>query len=200
MRGPRSFVQQMSAATTLPSRSQCDSIGDHVCDVDVGWRHALLVAAQRLLTFIGGHVDAERLEELVVDVARAAVMWSDKDHDGVVVVRPHSEEAIIAVEVPAAHVLQLGAREPVSSGLAASVLQLTDRAERGGPTRTAEISDLAVGDGRQRDVGRGFSRRRSSAISLRRSSLNGTTRPARRSANPSSEPSSATRSLTTRIT
>lgn len=103
--------------------------------------------------------------------------------------------------VPTADVVERGPREPVTRGLAAPVLQLTDCAQRRRPARTEEVSHLAVGDGRQRDFNRGFySSRRSSAISLRRSSPSGTTRPARKSAKPSSEPSRAAWSRRMRIT
>lgn len=89
------------------------------------------------------------------------------------------EEPIVAIEVPAADVVELGPGEAVPRGLAAPVLQLTDRPQRSGPSTTTEGSHLAVGDGRQRDFDRGFfPRRRRSAISLRRSSPSGTTRPA----------------------
>lgn len=157
-----------------------DGIGDGVRDVGVGRRFPFLVAARRLVSFVGRHVDAERLDELVVDAPSAAMVRSDEIDDGLLVARPNREEAIFAIQVPAADVVELVAREPVTSGLATDVLQLTDRPQRRRPSATAEVSHLSVGDGRQRDFDRGFfSRRRRSVISLRRSSPSGTTRPAR---------------------
>ena len=96
--------------------------------------------------------------------------------------------------------VELASRQSVSRGFAASVLQLADRPQRGRPSTTAESSNLAIGDGRQRDFDRDFFSRRGSLISSTRSSPSGTTRPARRSANPSSDPSSAAQSLRMRIT
>jgi hypothetical protein len=107
-------------------------------------------------------------------------MGSDEDDDRAFVARPDRQEAILAVQVSAADVVEPLAREPVARCLAASVFQLADRSQRGRPSVTAEFSYLSVGDGRQRDFDRGsFSRRRRSAISRRRSSPSGTTRPAR---------------------
>lgn len=161
------------------SRASLDSVRDHFCCLLVEGRQALVVAAGRLLAFVRWDVGTERIEELVVDVARLAAVRTDEHDDGTIVGRPHGEHAVAAVQVAAADVIEVGAGEPVSRGVAAQVGYLTKDAERGISSSTAECSELLVGDLGQRDFDRRASCSRSWAISALTSSPSATVFPAR---------------------
>ena len=146
-------------------------------------------------------LDTERVEELVVHVAGVVAVRSDDDDHDPLGLGPDSEETVAAVEVPAADLFEVIAGEAVAAGLAALILKLAQDSDGSLPPATSKGSNLAVGDDCQADFGRRLdSRVCNSAISARRSSPNGTMRPAWRSAKPSSVPSRAARSRRTRIT
>lgn len=105
-----------------------------------------------LLSFVGRHVDVQRLDELVVDTPRGVVMRFDEDDKGALVARPNRAKSILRSEVSTADVVEPLTREPVSRDFAAAVLQFTDRPQRRSPSTPAQVSHLAVGDGRQRDL------------------------------------------------
>lgn len=129
---------------------------------------------------VAWNVGAERPEQLVVDVARPAAVWADEDDNRLIVGRPDSQHPVAAVEVATADVLDVRPSEPVTGGLAASVLDLTNDAECGVSSATAEYPDLLVGDVRQRDVDRRLAPCfRRSAISALRSAPSGTVLAAR---------------------
>ncbi len=107
-------------------------------------------------------------------------MRRDEKDDGTVGGWPHRQHPIAAVEVSAAHVVEILAGEPIARGLASPILHLADDSERHYPATAAERSDLPISDSGQRDFDRRLvSRFRSSAISALRSSPSGSTRPAR---------------------
>lgn len=182
-------------------RPSLDGVGDGFGGLDVDRWRALLVAARRLLALVSRRVDAQRIEELVVHVAGVVRVRSDEKDDGSLGLGPDSEQAVDAIEVPAAHLLEVTAGEAVAAGLAALILKLAQDSDGSLRPATSKGSNLAVGDDCQADFGRRLdSRVCNSAISARRSSPNGTMRPAWRSAKPSSAPSRAARSRRTRIT
>ncbi len=191
----------MSAASPGLSSQRLDGVGDGFGGLDVDRWIAFLVAARGLLALVLRRLDAQPIEQLVVHIARVVAVRSDEDDDDPLGLGPDGEETVAAVEVSAAHVLQLFASESVATGFAALVLKLAEDTNGGLPPTTAEVSNLAVGDDRQADFDRGFlALCLRFAISACRSSPSGTTRRAVRSANPSSAPASAARSLRMPIT
>src|SRR5581483_3740759 len=86
--------------------------------------------SRRLLAFVRWDVGTERIEELVVDVACLAAVRTDEHDDGTIVGPPDGGHAVAAVQAAAADVVEVGAREPVSRGVAAPVGYLTKNAER----------------------------------------------------------------------
>jgi hypothetical protein len=73
-----------------------------------------------------------------------AVVRSDRQHDGVIGRRPHREQAVGAVEVPAAHLVKLGSGQPVARRFAAPVEQLQQGRAGACGTASAQGRDLAL--------------------------------------------------------
>lgn len=62
-------------------------------------------------------------------------MGADRDDDGMLGAEPHGEQAIVAVEVPAADMVEFWSGQPVPSRLAPEVEELgEDRPGPGGAT------------------------------------------------------------------
>lgn len=149
---------------------------------------------------VSRQVKGERIQEQGIDITACSVVWSDENHDHVILGGPDRQHAVGAVQVPAADVDELIAGEPVAAGHTASVEHLLAGAASCRRTSTSKVAELVLGDGAQLDVDRRVRLRvgGSNSSSLALSSL--VTRPARRSAKASSEPASASLSLSRRMT
>lgn len=172
------LVVRGSASATSAACASLDGVGKLGRSVLVGRRFAFVVTARRLGPLLVGHVDPERFDELVVDIAGRGAVCAHEHDDGLVLGRPDREHAVVAVEVAAADVVEVGAGQPIAGGLAAAVNDLADCAQSGLAPSASERTDLSVGDVGQRDFGRRLaSRLRSCTISESRSP-SGTVRPA----------------------
>lgn len=158
------------------------------------------LAARGLGSLLLWHLPAQGSEQLGVDVRRLARVRTDEEDQGVVLRSPGGEEAVDAVEMAAAHVIEKGAGQSVSGSIATAGHELFDGRPCGRGPSTSKRLQLLASDCRQRDLD---GRLRLPGISSSRSSSRtGVSLPAAASSSAwSSKGSSSTaRSLSRRMT
>ena len=143
------------------------------------------LAARGLGSLLCWHSLVHGREQLGVDVRRLARVRTDKEDQGVVLRPPSGEEAIVAVEMAAAHVIEAGAGQPVSASVATAGHDLFDGHPGGRRSSASKLLQLLAGGRRQRDLD---GRLRLPGISSSRSSARtGVSRPAATSSSAWSE-------------
>lgn len=176
-----------SGCPSSPARHLAECTGNDVDELLINrWTPIGGVAARRFRPLLLGGRETESLDDHVVDVGNTSVVWSDGDDHGSVLCRPHDQHPIVAVEVTAADVVELVSSQPVPGRPAALVLDFDHHTQGGLAGFATQCSKLSVRGGGKVDVGHSTPSR--SAISWRRSSPIGTTRPAATSSMAASSP------------